>query len=131
MYVDVSLAVIRLCIWFFFFFFKQKTAYEMRISDWSSDVCSSDLSDDKATFGGGFGKSGTARRDWDRSIIPGHPASGRLRRSDHFERERRRRNSRHQPAGRVERNGRNGIASWYAMNGAGRYWGQRDRNDVG
>src|SRR3546814_7776947 len=26
-----------------FFFFKQKTAYEMRISDWSSDVCSSDL----------------------------------------------------------------------------------------
>src|SRR3546814_8046887 len=33
--------------WFYmfllFFFFKQKTAYEMRISDWSSDVCSSDL----------------------------------------------------------------------------------------
>src|SRR3546814_11934928 len=28
---------------FYFFFFKQKTAYEMRISDWSSDVCSSDL----------------------------------------------------------------------------------------
>src|SRR3546814_5129008 len=28
---------------YFFFFFKQKTAYEMRISDWSSDVCSSDL----------------------------------------------------------------------------------------
>src|SRR3546814_2494771 len=27
----------------FFFFFKQKTAYERRISDWSSDVCSSDL----------------------------------------------------------------------------------------
>src|SRR3546814_5053725 len=30
-----------------FFFFKQKTAYEMRISDWSSDVCSSDLSPDE------------------------------------------------------------------------------------
>src|SRR3546814_7694196 len=30
---------------FVFFFFKQKTAYEMRISDWSSDVCSSDLLD--------------------------------------------------------------------------------------
>src|SRR3546814_5582379 len=29
----------------FFFFFKQKTAYEMRISDWSSDVCSSDLAE--------------------------------------------------------------------------------------
>src|SRR3546814_6199031 len=28
---------------FYFFFFKQKTAYEMRIGDWSSDVCSSDL----------------------------------------------------------------------------------------
>src|SRR3546814_1032165 len=36
-----------------FFFFKQKTAYEMRISDWSSDVCSSDLkgiSEDPETF---------------------------------------------------------------------------------
>src|SRR3546814_20796216 len=31
------------CQFFVFFFFKQKTAYEMRISDWSSDVCSSDL----------------------------------------------------------------------------------------
>src|SRR3546814_16945537 len=30
---------------FLVFFFKQKTAYEMRISDWSSDVCSSDLGD--------------------------------------------------------------------------------------
>src|SRR3546814_13485763 len=32
-----------MCLVMFFFFFKQKTAYEMRISDWSSDVCSSDL----------------------------------------------------------------------------------------
>src|SRR3546814_5404462 len=31
-----------------FFFFKQKTAYEMRISDWSSDVCSSDLANHTA-----------------------------------------------------------------------------------
>src|SRR3546814_1411786 len=31
------------CLVCLFFFFKQKTAYEMRISDWSSDVCSSDL----------------------------------------------------------------------------------------
>src|SRR3546814_6376305 len=31
----------------FLFFFKQKTAYEMRISDWSSDVCSSDLFDQR------------------------------------------------------------------------------------
>src|SRR3546814_6630036 len=32
------------CVIIMFFFFIQKTAYEMRISDWSSDVCSSDLS---------------------------------------------------------------------------------------
>src|SRR3546814_18582635 len=38
-----------LCI-MFFFFFKQKTAYEMRISDWSSDVCSSDLTDEVKQF---------------------------------------------------------------------------------
>src|SRR3546814_5319842 len=40
----------------FFFFFKQKTAYEMRISDWSSDVCSSDLAFEigtKNSFDGG------------------------------------------------------------------------------
>src|SRR3546814_20724684 len=49
-----------------FFFFKQKTAYEMRISDWSSDVCSSDLwarSDD-----GGKGHQG----------VRGMPESGRV-----------------------------------------------------
>src|SRR3546814_3223841 len=39
-----------------FFFFKQKTAYEMRISDWSSDVCSSDLHalDDLGEIAGGI-----------------------------------------------------------------------------
>src|SRR3546814_4407232 len=36
--------IFSLCfVLYYFFFFKQKTAYEMRISDWSSDVCSSDL----------------------------------------------------------------------------------------
>src|SRR3546814_18006338 len=35
-------------LFFVFFFFKQKTAYEMRISDWSSDVCSSDLHDPRS-----------------------------------------------------------------------------------
>src|SRR3546814_10420955 len=39
-----------------FFFFKQKTAYEMRISDWSSDVCSSDLIDG-AEVGGGIARA--------------------------------------------------------------------------
>src|SRR3546814_2186606 len=47
--------VLVLCC-YLFFFFKQKTAYEMRISDWSSDVCSSDL-----TFGTvGFDESRTS-----------------------------------------------------------------------
>src|SRR3546814_8318581 len=44
---DVVFRILVLCLrvdtWSFVFFFKQKTAYEMRISDWSSDVCSSDL----------------------------------------------------------------------------------------
>src|SRR3546814_14611764 len=41
-----------------FFFFKQKTAYEMRISDWSSDVCSSDLAEkERARQTGGDAKT--------------------------------------------------------------------------
>src|SRR3546814_4141656 len=48
-----------------FFFFKQKTAYEMRISDWSSDVCSSDL------------RRGAVGGD------PGLPVCPDLRRDDH------------------------------------------------
>src|SRR3546814_5772093 len=44
-------ACIFVCgIYWFVFFFKQKTAYEMRISDWSSDVCSSDLIGDRLHF---------------------------------------------------------------------------------
>src|SRR3546814_1056469 len=40
--------IIFIAVYFFsFFFFKQKTAYEMRISDWSSDGCSSDLGADQ------------------------------------------------------------------------------------
>src|SRR3546814_6640905 len=39
----ISHTILLLCVFCLFFFFKQKTAYEMRISDWSSDVCSSDL----------------------------------------------------------------------------------------
>src|SRR3546814_2322903 len=39
----LSMYFLLLLDYVFFFFFKQKTAYEMRISDWSSDVCSSDL----------------------------------------------------------------------------------------
>src|SRR3546814_760817 len=46
-----------------FFFFKQKTAYEMRISDWSSDVCSSDLCGSRlqARQGAGAWRDGVGR----------------------------------------------------------------------
>src|SRR3546814_16304934 len=51
---------IKICI--LFFFFKQKTAYEMRISDWSSDVCSSDLGARRAQPGGRAQRAGRRRR---------------------------------------------------------------------
>src|SRR3546814_13009886 len=61
---------------FFFFIFKQKTAYEMRISDWSSDVCSSDLAPRAAVLGPGARprqhRGGTAQRD-----TPAHPHTRR------------------------------------------------------
>src|SRR3546814_2365141 len=47
-----------LCLCSVVFFFKQKTAYEMRISDWSSDVCSSDLQNRS------FGPTGPIRFEW-------------------------------------------------------------------
>src|SRR3546814_2143088 len=52
--------VITKSVLYWFFFFKQKTAYEMRISDWSSDVCSSDLSilDAARGHGGAGGQRG-------------------------------------------------------------------------
>src|SRR3546814_8587858 len=60
-----------------FFFFKQKTAYEMRISDWSSDVCSSDLfpavgvawhfGDEEAVKDWGFVSLGKLRASWGRT----------------------------------------------------------------
>src|SRR3546814_9674538 len=43
LYLCFLFASVFVRLYLFFFFFKQKTAYEMRISDWSSDVCSSDL----------------------------------------------------------------------------------------
>src|SRR3546814_4644161 len=79
---------------FVFFLFKQKTAYEMRISDWSSDVCSSDLGAYIGSFGdwrfgnrrftiddGGGSKtqdrSGSCKRAGNR---PRHPVHGYSRR---------------------------------------------------
>src|SRR3546814_1217630 len=54
--VDVlfRMVVCRSCISCMIFFFKQKTAYEVRISDWSSDVCSSDLLRHARGFGDGI-----------------------------------------------------------------------------
>src|SRR3546814_12950977 len=87
-----------------FFFFKQKTAYEMRISDWSSDVCSSDLNEITAIIGkSGSGKSTLLRliygllepdagevrfEGWKvigptDKLIPGHPAMRMV--SQHFD----------------------------------------------
>src|SRR3546814_3115109 len=53
-----------------FFFFKQKTAYEMRISDWSSDVCSSDLA---AVEGQGMRIDHGPAATVDRQIAPRNP----------------------------------------------------------
>src|SRR3546814_8359322 len=79
--------------WFFlfcFFFFKHKTAYEMRISDWSSDVCSSDLDAPieiaimvcpqagASTIYGMYDMLAGAGRDWE-TVIEGTPTEGRLR----------------------------------------------------
>src|SRR3546814_20643603 len=65
--------------WILFFFFKQKTAYELRISDWSSDVCSSDLSRgdgrrDRAANGSARGPRGAVP---DHRSDPGRPGQRR------------------------------------------------------
>src|SRR3546814_18851122 len=54
-----------------FFFFKQKTAYEMRISDWSSDVCSSDLGGGDAALRGGHGLERAVRDEADHGWADG------------------------------------------------------------
>src|SRR3546814_9601208 len=54
---------LSLCVCLFFFFVKQKTAYEMRISDWSADVCSSDLAlPPSRPNGAAAGKAGADRQ---------------------------------------------------------------------
>src|SRR3546814_8742942 len=70
---DCELYCVCLDVVLVFFFFKQKTAYEMRISDWSSDVCSSDLWR-RAQGGASFRGHGTAGA--------GRPVPGRAGRAD-------------------------------------------------
>src|SRR3546814_7269808 len=58
-----SKCLFDVCFFCFVFFFKQKTAYEMRISDWSSDVCSSDLNlQPRAAEGAEVERAGTGPR---------------------------------------------------------------------
>src|SRR3546814_5286544 len=57
---------------FFFFFFKQKTAYEMRISDWSSGVCSSDLAQQAEGIEGAAGENATMGRLDDHLVLMRH-----------------------------------------------------------
>src|SRR3546814_15284083 len=64
-----------------FFFFKQKTAYEMRISDWSSDVCSSDLQPLPVAMPHEIGLPGLAQhyrmRLGDFCVVTGIPSHGK------------------------------------------------------
>src|SRR3546814_4667288 len=105
-----------LCMHLCFFFFKQKTAYEMRISDWSSDVCSSDLLDQRggavddvrdlavvdlargADQRGLFGRGADEEPRIDRDAMPADAGAGRqdvdarvaVGEADHFRSEERR-----------------------------------------
>src|SRR3546814_348132 len=65
MYLDYNMLLCCRVSWLFFFF-KQKTAYELRISDWSSDVCSSDL----GTIPGGIIENGKLHIDKLRADTP-------------------------------------------------------------
>src|SRR3546814_4622684 len=82
---------------YYFFFFKQKTAYEMRISDWSSDVCSSDLLKGPRRRCGNLGRAAALATARGTSL--GHSASGRLRGELEGRRRPRRRRSRRRHAG--------------------------------
>src|SRR3546814_2897487 len=85
--LSCSCLLLVFCFICVFFFFKQKTAYEMRISDWSSDVCSSDLAPGRSPLsplakprpeGGGAARGGTpclSGKHLQRSVA--HPAARR------------------------------------------------------
>src|SRR3546814_3987044 len=64
---------VSVLVFVFFFFFKQKTAYEMRISDWSSDVCSSDLTRTPGRGSVAGGAAGDGGRGRARTAVAGPP----------------------------------------------------------
>src|SRR3546814_6217254 len=65
--------MLMFCLMLFVFFFKQKTAYEMRISDWSSDVCSSDLGAGTRNVGGGSDGDGLPHIQAGKRLDRSHP----------------------------------------------------------
>src|SRR3546814_8429958 len=79
------MCLIFVCVRAVFFFFKQKTAYELRISDWSSDVCSSDLvellqvREISAGDSGGYNATFTAERPMRVGVLNLGYADGYLR----------------------------------------------------
>src|SRR3546814_1562349 len=86
MYLVSCIASMLSVNWLLFFFFKQKTAYEMRISDWSSDVCSSDLYEpcardveQRGADGGGRRYDGQAQEGSRRASVRDDPATPRPR----------------------------------------------------
>src|SRR3546814_10461919 len=91
------------------FFFKQKTAYEMRISDWSSDVCSSDLMGAAQQAGDIARRHQQGRNDDVGRELPGRPgrrldevfATMREGRAGRQQDEQRRKNRHHRPLAKI------------------------------
>src|SRR3546814_10564428 len=71
-----------LSVFLFFFFFKQKTAYEMRISDWSSDVCSSDLANRLVARFAAASAVSFPDTDLPRAVVTGNPVREEVARID-------------------------------------------------
>src|SRR3546814_10561828 len=76
--MSVCLCYVLVCTSILFFFFKQKTAYEVRISDWSSDVCSSDLIHDLEKRDGACSRYGNVIERHGRVDVAVHNVGGTI-----------------------------------------------------